>query len=81
MALLCKICSCYSLLPRSVQIPLCYDRMGTPLCRGGFADVWEGTHEGDKVAVKVLTVYMTSDLGKITEVCYLRGNADSASTN
>ena len=47
--------------------------MGTPLYRGGYADVWEGEYEGSKVAVKVLTVYMTSDLDKITKVgcgCY-----------
>ena len=60
-----------------MQIPLCYDRMGTPLYRGGFADVWEGTHEGKKVAVKVLTVYMTSNFGKIKEVGYRCGNANS----
>ena len=32
--------------------------------------MWEGTHEGKKVAVKVLTVYMTSNFGKIKEVGY-----------
>ena len=42
--------------------------MGTPLYRGGYADVWEGEHGGRKVAVKVLTVYMTSNLDKITRV-------------
>ena len=51
-----------------MQIPLCYDRVGTPLYRGGYADVWEGEHGGRKVAVKVLTIYMTSNLGKITRV-------------
>ena len=81
MASLCKICSCYSLLPRSVQIPPCYDRMGTPLCRGGFADVWEGMYEGYKVAVKVLTVYMTSDFGKIREVGCWCGNSNSTLKN
>ena len=38
---------------------------------GGYADVWEGEHEGRKVAVKVLTVYMTSNLDKITQVGYV----------
>ncbi|KAF9643165.1 kinase-like protein [Thelephora ganbajun] len=62
---LCKICGRESLLPRSVQIPLCYNRMDTPLYRGGYADVWKGEHRGREVAVKVLVVYMTSDLDKI----------------
>ena len=42
--------------------------MGTPLYRGGFADVWQGKYEGREVAVKVLTVYVTSNLEKITQV-------------
>ena len=70
LSTLCKICSRQSLLPRSVQIPLCYDRMGAPLYRGGYADVWGGKFEGRKVAVKVLTVYATSNLDKITKVGY-----------
>ena len=68
MATLCKICGHQALLPRSVQIPLCYDRESTPLYRGGYAEVWKGEHEGREVAVKVLTVYMTSDLDKIRQV-------------
>ena len=71
MATLCKICGHQALLPRSLQIPLCYDRVDTPLYRGGYADVWEGEHEGRKVAVKVLAVYMTSNLDKITRVGYV----------
>lgn len=51
-----------------MQIPLCYDRTDTPLYRGGYADVWNGEYEGREVAVKVLTVYATSDLDKITQV-------------
>jgi len=51
-----------------VQIPLCYDRLGIPLFRGGFGDVWKGNYEGRDVAVKVLVVYSTSDLDKLTRV-------------
>ena len=71
LATLCKICERQALLPRSVKIPLCYDRTGTPLYRGGYADVWKGEHEGREVAVKILTVYVTSNLGKITQVSCL----------
>ncbi|KAF9642010.1 kinase-like protein [Thelephora ganbajun] len=63
---LCKICGREALLPRSVQIPLCYNRMDTPLYRGGYADVWKGEHQGREVAVKVLVAYRTSNLDKIT---------------
>lgn len=51
-----------------MQIPLCYNRLGTPLYRGGYGDVWDGEYEGRRVAVKVLTVYMSSDLRKLTRV-------------
>ena len=71
LATLCKICEHQALLPRSVKIPLCYDRTGTALYRGGYTDVWKGEHEGREVAVKVLMVYMTSNLGKITQVSSL----------
>ena len=56
------------MLPRSVQIPLCYNRMDAPRYHGGFAEVWKGEYQGREVAVKVLKVYVTSDLVKITKV-------------
>ena len=68
MTTLCRICSRQALLPRSVQIPLCYNRMDAPLYHGGFAEVWKGEHQGREVAVKVLRVYKTSNLAKITRV-------------
>ncbi|KAF9647776.1 kinase-like protein [Thelephora ganbajun] len=66
LSTLCRICGHQALLPRSVQIPLCYDRMNPPLYHGGYAEVWKGEHQGREVAVKVLKVYLTSDLDKIT---------------
>jgi hypothetical protein len=68
LSVLCKICGRQALLPKSLKIPLCYDRSDTPLYHGGYADVWKGEHEGLKVAVKVLRVYSTSDFEKITSV-------------
>ena len=68
MATLCRICGHQALLPRSVQIPLCYDRMDAPLYHGGFAEVWKGEHQRREVAVKVLKIYKTSNLVKITKV-------------
>ncbi|KAF9789392.1 kinase-like domain-containing protein [Thelephora terrestris] len=66
LSALCKICGRHALLPRSLKIPLCYDRQGTALYHGGYADVWKGEYRGLQVAVKVLRVYSTSDFEKIT---------------
>lgn len=68
MTALCWICSRHALLPKSLHIPFCYDRLDTPLYCGGFADVWKGEHQGRHVAVKVLRVYSTSDFGKVASV-------------
>ena len=68
LATLCKICTHHVLIPRSIQIPLCYDRTEDPRYEGGFAKVWKGEHEGIEVAVKILKVHMKSDLVKIRRV-------------
>ena len=68
LSTLCKICGRQALLPKSLQIPLCYDRSGFPKYRGGYADVWMGEYQGLQVAVKVLRVYSTSDFNKIINV-------------
>ena len=71
LAALCKICSHHVLIPRSIQIPLCYNRAEDPRYQGGFAEVWKGEHKGIEVAVKVLKVSATSDLKKIRRVGFL----------
>ena len=68
MSALCRICGRQALLPRLLQIPLCYNQSDIPLYHGGFADVWKGEHQGRKVAVKVLRVYLASNFSKITSV-------------
>ena len=78
LSALCRISGRQGLLPRSVQIPLCYNRTDTPLYRGGYADVWKGEYQGREVAVKVLLVYRTSNLDKITRVSCQRGYSGSA---
>jgi len=65
---LCRICGRQASLPRSLQIPLSYDRSNNPLYRGGYTDLWKGEYQGLDVAVKVLRVYSTSDFDKITSV-------------
>ena len=68
LQILYKICGHQALLPRSLLIPLCYDPTGDPLCRGRFADVWEGRHQGRNVASKVLRICKRSDLERIRRV-------------
>ena len=58
------------MLPRSLQIELCYNPTSVLHCRGGFADVWKGEYCGLDVAAKVLRIYATSDLRKITRVSH-----------
>ena len=67
---LCRICGREVLLPRSVQIPLCYNQTGAPLYYGGFSEVWKGRHEGREVSVKVLRVRPTSGSDKVMRVSY-----------
>ena len=66
--MLCKICGHLAWIPKSIQIPFCYNRTGAPWYQGGFAEVWKGEHERVEVAVKVLKVFMMSDLTKIMRV-------------
>jgi hypothetical protein len=63
-----RMCGRHSLLPGALKVPICYDRTGVALYRGGFADVWKGKHCGRAVAVKVLRTYSNSDLQKIIGV-------------
>jgi len=51
-----------------MKILVWYDRMGSALYRGGFADVWKGEHCGRDVAVKVLRTYTNGDLQKVIGV-------------
>ena len=75
LRLLYRTCGHHSLIPRALIVPICYDRTGHPLYRGGFADVWKGGYSGRDVAVKVMRMYSVSDLEKITKVgsgpCFL----------
>ena len=65
-----SMCGRLALLPRTLKMPICYDRTGTASYRGGFADVWKGKHCGQDVAVKVIRTYSDDDLQKIVGVSY-----------
>ena len=66
--MLYRTCGHHALLPGVLKIPICYDRTGAPLYRGGFADIWKGEHHGRDVAVKVIRTYSNSNLQRIIGV-------------
>ena len=68
MRYLLKICSLQALVPRPLAIPLCYDPTETPLCHGGFADMWKGQHCDKEVAAKVLRIYPKGDFEGVKNV-------------
>jgi len=50
-----------------MHIPDCSEG-STEVASGGCADVSQGTYEGRRVAIKVVRVYITSDLDAILSV-------------
>ena len=56
-----KICGRQALVPRSLEIPLCYNPNEKQACYGGFANMWQGQYCGKKVAAKVLRLRPTDD--------------------
>jgi len=69
---LCKTCSRHRVIPKSMHIPDCSEGSVEVEC-GGFANVSQSTYEGRRVAVKVVRVYVTSDLEVILSVSLLPG--------
>ena len=63
-----RVCGRQALVPRSLEIPLCYDPEKDPVCFGGFSDVWKGRYRDWEVAAKVLRVRPKDDLGRIKRV-------------
>ena len=63
----CKTCSRHRVIPKSMHIPDC-SQDSTEVTSGGSADVSRGIYEGRRVAIKVVRVYITSDLDVILSV-------------
>jgi len=63
-----KTCGRQALVPRSLEIPLCYDPNEKPAYHGGFADLWKGQYRGKEVAAKVLRLRPTDDLERVRRV-------------
>ena len=64
------MCGRHALLPTAMKVLAQYDRTGSALYRGGFADVWKGDHCGREVAVKVIRTYTKGDLQKVVGVSF-----------
>ena len=63
-----RTCGRHALLPKAMEIPICYDPTGNALYSGGYADVWKGQYRGRDVAVKVIRTFSNSDLAKVIGV-------------
>ena len=64
------ICGGQALIPRSLDVPLCYDPVENPAFPVGLSDVWEGQHEGRKVSAQVFETFPEGDAEEITRVSY-----------
>ena len=78
LRILCEVSSTHGILPKSyfpsgVTLP-----SGTPHATGGFADVWEGQLDGNRVRVKAFRIQTVTNPQKIKCVCrnsvFERGN-------
>jgi len=64
---LCKTCGRHRVIPTSMHIPDCSEG-SVEIESGGFGDVSRGMHKGHQVAIKVVRMYVTSDLETIRSV-------------
>jgi len=64
---LCNTCSRHRVIPKPMHIPDCSEGSVEVEC-GGFGNVSQSTFEGRRVAIKVVRVYVTSDLDVILSV-------------
>jgi len=58
------------MLPRSLEIPLCYDPTEDPVYLGEVTDLWKGRYKGQKVAVQVLRLLQGDDAEQVRRVSY-----------
>jgi len=64
-----QLCGRAGLLPASHVIPENFIQTTEhPVASGAFGDVWEGIHNGKRVAIKALRVYKPDDVKKVAKV-------------
>ena len=65
-----KVCGSQAILPCSCIISENISKEGdTKFASGGFADVWKGRHNGNRVCIKAFRAYTAENLSKIKQVC------------
>ena len=69
--ILCKMCSRQQMMPKSMHMVNCLEGELIEEYDGGYAKVFRGRHKGRAVAVKILRLYLTSDLDKCFKVSIL----------
>jgi hypothetical protein len=64
-----QLCGRAGLLPASHVIPSSFIKTTEhPVAFGAFGDVWEGIHDGKRVAIKALRIYKRDDVRKVAKV-------------
>ena len=64
-----KVCGSQIILPRSSILSNNVAREGDiAFACGGFADIWEGRHNGGRVCIKAFRVFAAEDLRKVKQV-------------
>ena len=65
-----RVCSLQNILPRSCVLSDDISREGDiAFASRGFADVWKGRHNGNRVCIKAFRAYTLKNPSKVKRVC------------
>ena len=65
-----RVCGSQTILPRSCILSDNISKEGDiAFASGGFADVWKGRHNGNRVCIKTFRPCTTVNLSRIKQVC------------
>ena len=64
-----RVCGSEAILPRSCILSENISKEGDiAIASGGFADIWKGRHNGNRVCIKAFRAYTVENLSKIKQV-------------
>ena len=66
--ILCKTCSRQRMIPRSMHMADCLNGELIEEYDGGQANIFRGKHKGRSVAIKIMRLYLTSNLEECLSV-------------
>jgi len=66
--ILCKVCSRQRKIPKTMHMGDCLQGELIEEYGGGHANIFRGKHKGRPVAIKIMCLYLTSDLDKRLKV-------------